>query len=195
MEFITTLDFQILDWIQSAIRSAFLDPVMAVFSYIGNAGAVWIVLAIILLVFRKTRPAGVAVLAALALGFALGEGLIKHIVCRPRPFLVNTAVTLSIKAPSGYSFPSGHTTVSFASTFTLTAILKNKWVALGAYFTAALIAFSRLYNYVHYPSDVICGILLGTLCAIVVTAVFRRFKLDSRLSRPLMYKGGNSDKK
>ena len=195
-EFITNTDFQILNFIQEHIRNAFLDPVMAVLGYLGEAGAVWIILAIVLLFFRKTRPAGVCMLAAMALGYLIGDIGIKHLVARPRPFLVNTDVDLYINAPTSHSFPSGHSTAAFAAVTSLFGMLKEKrWIAYSALGLAILIVFSRLYNYVHYPSDVLCGILLGVICGLVMALIFKKTKLDKRLSGDLKYKSKEQDKK
>ena len=195
-EFITNTDFQILNFIQEHIRNAFLDPVMAVLGYLGEAGAVWIILGIVLLFFRKTRPAGVCMLAAMALGYLIGDIGIKHLVARPRPFLVNTDVDLYINAPTSHSFPSGHSTAAFAAVTSLFGMLKEKrWIAYSALGLAILIVFSRLYNYVHYPSDVLCGILLGVICGLVMALIFKKTKLDKRLSGDLKYKSKEQDKK
>lgn len=196
VEIITNIDFSILDFIQENIRNAFLDPVMAVLGYLGEAGAVWIILGIVLLFFRKTRPAGVCMLAAMALGYLIGDIGIKNLVARPRPFLVNTDVDLYINAPTSHSFPSGHSTASFAAVTSLFGMLKEKrWIAYSALGLAILIVFSRLYNYVHYPSDVLCGILLGVICGLVMALIFKKTKLDKRLSGDLKYKSKEQDKK
>ena len=196
VEIITNIDFSILDFIQENIRNTFLDPVMAVLGYLGEAGAVWIILGIVLLFFRKTRPAGVCMMAAMALGYLIGDIGIKHLVARPRPFLVNTDVDLYINAPTSHSFPSGHSTASFAAVTSLFGMLKEKrWIAYSALGLAILIVFSRLYNYVHYPSDVLCGILLGVICGLVMALIFKKTKLDKRLSGDLKYKSKEQDKK
>ena len=189
VEIITNIDFSILDFIQENIRNTFLDPVMAVLGYLGEAGAVWIILGIVLLFFRKTRPAGVCMLAAMALGYLIGDIGIKHLVARPRPFLVNTDVDLYINAPTSHSFPSGHSTASFAAVTSLFGMLKEKrWIAYSALGLAILIVFSRLYNYVHYPSDVLCGMILGIICGTIMIIIFKKTKLDKRLSGELKRK-------
>ena len=165
---IYSIDFAVLDFIQETMRCAFLDVVMAVFSYMGEAGGIWIITAVIMLCFRKTRATGVMLITAVLAGFLIGEIGLKNIVCRARPFTENPLVVPAIKLPSGYSFPSGHSCSSFAA--------------------ATLIAFSRLYNYVHFPSDVLCGIILGVTCAIITIVVFRKTGLDKKLSGDLKYK-------
>lgn len=189
LELIQSIDFQILDFIQNFIKNDILDPVMLGLSYMGQAGAVWIILGIALAVFRKTRPAGVCLLASIALGYLAGDIVIKNLVARSRPFLINTDIKLNILAPSGYSFPSGHCTAAFAAVTSLFGMLKEKrWIAFCALALAVLIAFSRLYNYVHFPSDVLCGTLLGILCGLIAVFIFKKTKLDKRLSGDLKYK-------
>ncbi len=188
---ITSIDFQILNAIQDSIRCAFLDVVMAIFSYIGELGAIWVLIGVVMLFFRKLRPIAIMMFASMLLALLIGEVGIKNIVCRPRPFWFNTDITLNIHAPAGYSFPSSHTSTSFAAALALTFGLKKPWVGISAYALAALIAFSRLYNYVHFPSDVLAGALVGTFCAIVMIIIYKRFKLDEKLSRPIRFKGGS----
>lgn len=188
MDFILNIDFSILNFIQEFIKNAFLDPVMLVVSYAGEAGAIWILLGIALLFFRKTRAAGVTLLAALAIYGLVGELGLKHLIARPRPFLINTDAIVNGHAPSSYSFPSGHSGTSFAAVTVLFAMIKKKWVGALALVLASVIAFSRLYNYVHYPSDVLCGILLGVLTGLIVVFIIKKTKLDKRLSGELRYK-------
>ncbi len=177
---INSVDFAILDFIQNTIRCSFLDTVMTVLSYMGEAGIFWIAAAIVMLFFKKTRAIGAMVLAAMALGYVVGELGIKNIVCRPRPFVLNPAVVPVIAPPSGFSFPSGHSCSSFAAATVI--FVCNKRLGIPAVILAALIAFSRLYNYVHFPSDVLCGILLGIACAAITVALFRKTGLENRIS-------------
>lgn len=181
-----SVDFAILDFIQNTIRCSFLDTVMTALSYMGEAGIFWIAAAIVMLFFKKTRAVGAMVLAAMALGYAVGELGIKNIVCRPRPFVLNPTAVPVIAPPSGFSFPSGHSCSSFAAATVI--FVYNKKLGIPAVILAALIAFSRLYNYVHFPSDVLCGILLGIACAAIIIALFRKTGLENRLS-------GNKDNK
>lgn len=189
MNFIETLysiDFAILDFIQNTIKCVFLDYLMTFFSSIGNAGIIWIITALIMMCFKKTRATGAMMACALLLGVLIGEVGIKNIVARERPFVVNTDIVLNIAQPSGYSFPSGHTCSSFAAATTL--FMNNKKIGIVAYIIALLIAFSRLYNYVHFPSDVLCGMILGITVAIISVTIFRKTGLDTKLSGNLKYK-------
>lgn len=188
IEIIYSIDFAVLDFIQETMRCVFLDVFMVIFSYIGEAGGIWIITAIIMMCFRKTRATGVMLLTAVFAGFLIGEIGLKNIVCRERPFTENPLVIPAIKLPSGYSFPSGHSCSSFAAATVLMS--KGKRYGVPAFIVAALIAFSRLYNYVHFPSDVICGALLGVICAIITIIVFRKAGFDKKLSGDLKYKKG-----
>lgn len=181
MEAIQSFDFSILNGIQESLRCAFLDAAAVFLSYLTTSGIIWIVLGIILLFFKKTRAAGIVVLAALALGFLTGDVLLKHLVNRPRPFTVNTDVVLLIKPPTTASFPSTHSTLAAAVTTVL--LVKKRGLGIIALLLTLCIAFSRLYLYVHYPTDVLCGLLLGVLCGIAALLIARAFKLEDRLAR------------
>lgn len=153
-----SLDFSILFWIQEHLVSPVLTVIMRVITHLGDYGIIWILLAAILLLFKKTRGMGVAIFLSIAIGGLIGNVFLKNIVARLRPFQTH-AFELLIPAPTGYSFPSGHTLASFAAA---SAILyfDKKW-GIVALIGAALIGFSRLYFFVHFPTDVLMGVLLG----------------------------------
>lgn len=167
----TDLDFLILDWIQAHLRCGFLDVIAPAVTLLGEYGAIWILLALVLLVKKETRPLGIAVAAALAVDVLLCNIIIKPLVARPRPFALRPEIQLLVKAPGDYSFPSGHTAASFAAVGALFRE-KSRLRAPGLVLAAA-IALSRLYLYVHYPSDVFCGAVLGLVCG-VIGAFFAR---------------------
>ena len=151
----------LLDQIQQYLANDFLNLLIPRVSSLGDAGLIWIVLSVLLLLFPKTRKAGLASGIALLFMLVTGNMILKPLVARLRPFAVNTAVELLIPPPTDFSFPSGHTYVSFASA---SAIFRNsRRIGIPALILASLIAFSRLYLYVHYPTDVLFGILLGIL--------------------------------
>jgi undecaprenyl-diphosphatase len=114
----------------------------------------------------KYRKVGILTICALILSSILGEGLIKHLVKRPRPFIADPAVQLLIAKPLSYSFPSGHTTSAFAAAGIIVKMVKR----YRAYVItlALLIAFSRMYLFVHYPTDIVGGIILGLVCSKIV---------------------------
>lgn len=154
-------DVAILNYIQSAVKCDFLDVIMPAITSLGNGGIFWILLALVLLLFPKTRKAGTAVLLGLLLETICCNVVLKPLVARPRPCDVNTAIQLLIPRPADFSFPSGHTGASFAAAAAL-CFSKNRF-RIPALVLAALIGFSRLYLYVHYPTDVLAGIFIGIM--------------------------------
>lgn len=155
------MDFEltILNWIQEYIRNDWLDSLMPVITALGNGGWFWIAGTLLLLIFPKTRKVGIIVALSLILEALCCNVLLKPLVSRTRPFDVNTNIQLLIAAPSDYSFPSGHTGISFAAAAALYFAGNRLWKPAGI--LAVLIAVSRLYLYVHYPTDVLAGALIG----------------------------------
>lgn len=149
-----------------ALHSPFLNTVMAIFSMIGYNGFFVIALGLILLIFTKTRKTGFQVLMAVVIGFIIGNLILKNIVCRVRPYEAYTFLEPMVPTPPDTSFPSGHTTNVFAAA---TAIfLNHKKAGIAALVIASLVAFSRMYNAMHYPTDVLAGIVIGVGSAILV---------------------------
>lgn len=173
MQFLQDYDFAILDWISGHFKCAFLDAVMPVISFLGNAGWFWIAAAIVLLITKKYRRVGAAVALALIFGLIVGNLTLKPLIARIRPYDVRPYIELLVSKPSDFSFPSGHTLASFEAATAI--MLGDKRLGIPALILAVLIAFSRLYLYVHYPSDVAAGIVLGVLFGVIATAVVRRF--------------------
>ena len=134
---------------------------MPIITRLGSDGAIWIVLAGALLFSRKYRKVGFAILCALALEVTLCNIILKPLIARIRPCDINTAVQLLINRPTDFSFPSGHTASSFAAVSALYFSRQRLWRP--ALILAILISFSRLYLYVHYPTDVLAGIMLGII--------------------------------
>ena len=180
MEALLNFDTSILDWIQSTLRCGFLDSFVVILNYVMTSGILWIVLGVILLFFRKTGAAGIVLLAALALAFLTGDVLLKHIINRPRPFTVNTDIVLLMKAPSGSSFPSTHSGLAAAAATVLLA--KKRSIGFAALALTGCVAFSRLYLYFHYPTDVFCGLILGMLCGLLALWIGKKTKLENRLN-------------
>ena len=173
MQLIATFDESILLFLQDNVRCGFLDAVMRVITSLGNAGIVWIAVSVLFLCMRRYRKCGVLILAALLLCTLINTVIIKNLVQRPRPFDAMSELIILIKRPSGFSFPSGHASTSFACAWALMRIEKK--LAAPALILASLIAFSRLYVGVHYPTDVIAGAIIGIICGIVVCWAYRRF--------------------
>lgn len=155
------IELSILDWIQT-LHTPFLDKIMVFITRLGDAGIIWILLSIVLLLIPKTRKSGAVMVAALVVDVLLCNIVLKNLVARTRPYDVNTCVHLLVAKLHDYSFPSGHTAASFASVTALyLAGEKKLWKF--ALVLACLIAISRLYLYVHYPTDVLGGILFGVI--------------------------------
>lgn len=170
-ESITALDLSILDFIHNTLSDSVMDLIMTCLTYSIEFGAMAILVFIIMMCIKNMRKTGFAVMGATLSVMLFGELIIKHLVARPRPFVINGAIELIIKAPSGFSFPSSHTATCFAMA---TAIyLFHKRLGIIAYIYAALVAFSRMYLYVHYPSDIIGGIALGIGCGIGAVALVK----------------------
>ena len=186
MEALQNFDFSILDWIQGTLRCGFLDTFNVILSYVTTSGIIWILTGVIMLFFRKTRAVGIILLAALATVFLTGDVLLKHIVNRPRPFTVNTDIVLLLKAPSGASFPSTHSGLAAAATTVLLA--KKRTLGFIALALTVCIAFSRLYLYFHFPTDVLCGLLLGVLCGLLMLWAAKKTALENKLT------SGNNDR-
>ncbi|MBQ3222582.1 MAG: phosphatase PAP2 family protein [Clostridia bacterium] len=158
----TQAELSILLWMQEHMRTDLMDGVLKFISALGNGGVFWIALSLLLMCFRKTRKAGFAAAVALALMQISGNMVIKPLVERARPCDIEQAVEMIVGRPHGYSFPSGHTASSFAVVFALFYVRSRLWVP--SFLLAAPIAFSRMYLFVHYPTDILGGILLGMVC-------------------------------
>lgn len=164
-------EFQILDFMQR-LHIPILDTFMIFVSKLGDKGAVWIVLAVLLLIFPKTRKAGMLVSAALIIDAVLCNMMLKPMIARVRPYDINTAVEMLVAKPKDFSFPSGHTAASFAAASALWFSKEGKlWMP--ALLLAVLIAFSRMYLYVHYPTDVLGGVILGIFCGCLAKTLMK----------------------
>lgn len=170
MEFIQKLDLMILNAIYK-LQNPVFDTIMPVITSLANGGFLWILICLICLTVKKTRKCGISVAFALAMNFLASNVVLKNFVARKRPFSLDNTVKLLIEAPKDYSFPSGHTSASFAAATVIYAFNK-KW-GIASYVLAFLIAFSRLYLYVHYPTDVICGAVIGFVSALTAVKLLK----------------------
>ena len=168
-EVIQQTDFQILDWIQADIRTSWLDWLMPKITFLCKAGWLWIAIALLCMIWEKHRRCGFSMAAGLILCGLFGNVLLKHLVARSRPCWINTNIDMLVRIPTDYSFPSGHSMVSFASAVVL--LQYDKRIGIPAIILAALIAFSRLYLYVHFPTDVLVGTLMGILFGILAPRI------------------------
>jgi len=152
-------ELSVLNFIQEYIKTPFLDPIMVGITSLGNAGAIWIVAAILFLCCKKYRKVGIMLSIGLILSLLIGNLTLKPLIARIRPFEYRKGIELLISTPTDFSFPSGHTLASFICATIL--MMKERKVGYGALILAILIAFSRLYLYVHFPTDVLASIVLG----------------------------------
>lgn len=174
MPVIQQTDDAILNFIQTHMHTNLLDKIMPFVSWLGNIGGVWIVIAILLIIFSKHRSTGLFIIIALAICFLLNDILLKPLIARLRPCSIHPDAILLIARPTDFSFPSGHASSSFVSA-TIILFWNKRW-GIAAMILASLIAISRIYLYVHYPSDVLAGILLGIATAFLSVQIILKFK-------------------
>ena len=158
-------EFDFLNWVQT-IHTPVMDKIMVFITSLGNVGIIWIILAVVLMIIPKTRKTGIILTAALFIDVILCNGILKNLFARERPCEVNKSIPLLIARPKDYSFPSGHTAVSFTAVTAL-YLIRQKTLWKAAFLLACLIAFSRMYLYVHYPTDIIGGIVTGIASGIL----------------------------
>ena len=180
-------DLPVLDWIQTHLQSELLDKAMPIVTMLGDAGIFWIACAVLLMLIPRTRRMGLGMGFALAMGLLVCNVTLKPLVGRIRPYdyQINelgrtwesllAGGKLLIETPHDFSFPSGHTIASFEACTVL--MLGNKKLGIPATLLAIAIAFSRLYLYVHYPTDVIASVILGTLFGIIGWALAKKLPL------------------
>ena len=174
-----SFDLPILEWIQANLQSGFLDKLMPIITAFGNGGIFWIACSVLLMFIPKTRRTGFGMAFALTMGLVVCNMILKPGVARIRPYdlqeTLGVTVDLLIKRSHDFSFPSGHTIASFEACTVL--MLGNKKLGIPATVLAILIAFSRLYLYVHYPTDVITSIVLGTIFGIIGWTLAKKLPL------------------
>ena len=179
-----TFDLPILDWIQAHLQCTFLDVTMPIVTLFGDGGVFWIAVAVVLLLFAKYRKTGFSMGMALVLGLLVCNILLKPQVARIRPYNFQLQeygreITLLVKGLNDYSFPSGHTWSAVTGAWVITAA--NRKFAWWAIPLAAALAFSRLYLFVHFPSDILSGALIGAALGLAAVGLSR--KLPDKIRR------------
>ncbi len=183
-------EFEFLHALQN-LHNDVLDELMLFITTLGDVGLLWIVTGILLAVvpgigkeskehLKTRRIMGICILLSIALNFLLSNLVVKNIIQRPRPYSVDLSLIPKI-IPSEYSYPSGHTSSSFAAATSIYMV--NKRAGGVAFAVAAIIAFTRMYFGVHYPTDIIGGIVMGISCAIAVKAMVDRVMKEKGLSK------------
>lgn len=173
MQFINSIDINIMSFIRDYFKCGFLDLLMPIISNLGNSGFIWIIISLILIFNKKYRFAGIVTLLTLLTAVVLGEGIIKNLVQRPRPYAFLDTTSLLVKVPNSYSFPSGHTSTAFGAALVLGNYFKKYKFLI--FFFACVIGFSRVYLFVHFPSDVLGGIVIGAISYKLVTYLFNKY--------------------
>jgi len=181
-----SFDLPILDWIAVNLWCPFLDTVMPIITMFGDGGIFWIAISVILLFTKKYRKTGLSMAFALSMGLLVCNIILKPGVARIRPYdfqmeYFTKEIQLIAGGMHDFSFPSGHTIASFEACTAL--MLGNKKFGIPATVLAFLVAFSRLYLYLHYPTDVIVSIILGTLFGILGTYLAGKVNLDKLLEK------------
>lgn len=176
------MEFTILNWIQN-LHCEFLDTVMVkIFNdIVGTKGEIWLMIGILLLVIPKTRKTGLCVLSAYIIAYYVGDGILKDLIARSRPCMIDETVELLVKRPTSYSCPSVHSMLAFASATSI--FWYHKKTGIAALVFASLIGFSRMYFFVHFPTDVLFGAALGFVIGTAVCFLTKKSdgkKLTSR---------------
>ena len=159
-------DFEILFFIQNHIRNDFLDIVVPFYTNLGDDGIIWIVLGVLMLIPKKTRKCGIMILAALLVMLLVNNIILKNLVARPRPCATYPEMVDLVHVPTSYSFPSGHTVSAIA--VAVTVLLHHKKFGIAILTMAILMGLTRLYVFVHFPTDVYGGMIVGTAIALGV---------------------------
>ena len=165
-------EFAFLYFLQE-LHNPLLDKVMVFFTSLGNAGLLWIGLAVVMLFFKKYRKCAISIGIALVFKELIGNVILKELIMRERPCWIDPTVELLVNSPSSFSFPSGHTFDAFAAS--VTVFLNHKKEGIAAMIVAALIAFSRMYVFVHFPTDIFGGMVLGTGVAVLAYFIVHRW--------------------
>lgn len=180
MDIIREIDFMVLDYIREHLRSGFLDNIMPVITAFGNMGMFWVVVALIISAKAKYRRCSITMMIGMIIGVVLGNFVVKNIIRRNRPCWINEVGGMLIEIPQDFSFPSGHTMSSFIAATILTYY--DKKFAVPSFSVAILIAFSRMYLYVHFPTDILGGALLGVGIAFMTISLTNKYIFDRKKS-------------
>lgn len=161
LNWVLMLDGGVLLWIQAHLRGSVQDTAIGFYTSLGDAGVLFIAVAVLMLCFKRTRKTAITAFLALVIGFVCTNLILKLLVARPRPWLDVAGLIPLINESDPNSFPSGHTTCAFAFASALWHVAPSAWMKWSALAAAVLMGYSRLHVGVHYPSDVLTGVLVG----------------------------------
>ena len=208
MDSFTQFDGNLLIGIQHALNADWLTPIMKSITFLGEAGVFWIIMCLVLLLFRKTRRLGIICSLSLLFTFIVCNLILKPSVDRVRPWVTFRMVNAMLPPPGDASFPSGHSANSMGTAWALfIATMPVKTAAgrsydevkclgwkgegvspqtmhrlgIAAVVLAVLIGISRLYLGMHYPSDVVCGLLIGMIVATIVYKIILKIEDKHRI--------------
>lgn len=165
---------RILEWIQDNMKTQTMDVVMKKITSIGDYGLIWIIVSIILILSASKKKYGYIMVISFILCVLIGNAGLKPLVERVRPFEINKMIEILIAKPTDFSFPSGHTMSSFASAIIL--LYMDKRIGIFALLLAISIGFSRLYLFVHFPTDVLAGMVIGVIIGIISIKIWQYFE-------------------
>ncbi len=171
-------ELEILDFIREHIKNGFLDTVMPIVTMCGNLGIFWVAVALVISAKAKYRRCSITMLIGLIAGVLIGNLIVKNAVRRDRPCWIIEIQNMLIENPQDFSFPSGHTLSSFCAASIL--FYYDKRLGVPAFGAAVLIAFSRMYLYVHFPTDILGGALMGILIACLTVKVTNKYIFKSK---------------
>lgn len=180
MNWLTAMEGGILLFIQENLRMPVLNEIMCFITTLGNKGYVWIAFALLMLCFKRTRKAGAVCAVALLLSLLVTNITLKNIIQRIRPYEVIDSLKIIVNAEHSYSFPSGHSSSSLAAGWAMFRTLPKK-LGVPALILGVVIALSRLYVGVHFPTDVLGGIIIGV--AVAELAIFICRAVAARVAR------------
>lgn len=164
-----SIDLFFMDLMEK-IKNIFLDSI-ATNIVLEKATLIWIILIVTLICIKKTRKLGIILGISFLITLILGEGILKKLIARERPFITYNYEIL-VKKPTSFSFPSSNAALSFA-VFGAFLFNKNKYSILIGLF-ASIIAISRIYLGIHYFTDILGGIFLGLLVSYFVTKFYNK---------------------
>lgn len=162
-----------LDFLQllQDIHTPVLNKIMLFITMLGDKGWIWILTGVIMLCIKKYRKCGIVLLLSLIFSQIVGNEILKNLIARNRPCWLFDNYEKLLEIPKSFSFPSGHTQSSFCAAFSI--IFMHRKEGIAAILLASLISFSRLYLFVHWPTDVIGGIIFAFFLASLAYSIVK----------------------
>lgn len=171
LESLINFEGSILLFLQNYVRNPVLNALLIPFTLSNNAGISCILIVAVFIYFKSLRKAGILMGISLLLEFLLNNLIIKNLFARIRPYEVIDGLILLVGKAPDYSFPSGHTGSAFALAVVIFMVMDRKYGVI-ALILASLMGFSRLYVGIHYPSDVLGGVILGVVTSVIAVKCF-----------------------